>query len=151
MLVKLCLLKIVETSKQAQLLTLRLYLESTSNTSRHFNKKCRDSNNLCIFLQIHSIESLQSEVDLESKLREKEKCLQCQVFTNAHNMNSVSDLCSHEKKVVRKTDAVIFVSLCTSSSFYCLHNCLLSCFLCYLATVILQITLVYTHRKYHLL
>ena len=46
---------------------------------------------------MHSIESLQSEVDLESKLREKEKYLQCEVFTNIHNMNSVSDLCSHKK------------------------------------------------------
>ena len=40
--------------------------------------------------------------DLEGKLWEREKYWQCQLFTNTHGMNSVSDLYSSKRKGCRK-------------------------------------------------
>ena len=53
-------------------------------TARYFNNKCCDRSNLHIFLQVQLIESVQSDVNLEGKLWEREKSWQCQLFTNTH-------------------------------------------------------------------
>ena len=52
-----------------------------------------------------------SDVNLEGKLWEREKYWQCQLFTNMHGMNSVSDCIQVKEKVVGKTDSVRFVNL----------------------------------------
>ena len=57
-------------------------------TSRHFNTKC--------------------DYNLEGKLWERERYWQCQLFTNTHGMNSVSDLYSTKRKGCRKNDYVPF-------------------------------------------
>ena len=71
-------------------------------TARHFNNKCSDNNNPHKFLQVQLIESVTSDYDLEGKLWEREKYWQCQLFTNTHGMNSVSDLYSSKRKGCRK-------------------------------------------------
>ena len=71
-------------------------------TARHFNNKCSDNNNPHKFLQVQLIESVISDDDLEGKLWEREKYWQCQLFTNTHGMNSVSDLYSSKRKGCRK-------------------------------------------------
>ena len=48
------------------------------------------------------MESVQSDVNLEGKLWERKKYWQCQLFTNTHGMNSVSDLYSSKIKGFRK-------------------------------------------------
>ena len=48
------------------------------------------------------MESVQSDVNLEVKLWERKKYWQCQLFTNTHGMNSVSDLYSSKIKGFRK-------------------------------------------------
>ena len=71
-------------------------------TARHFNNKCSDNNNPHEFLQVQLIESVISDYDLEGKLWEREKYWQCQLFTNTHGMNSVSDLYSSKGKGCRE-------------------------------------------------
>ena len=61
-----------------------------------------DSGNPHIFLQVQSIESVQNDVNLEGKLWEREKYWQCQLFTNTHGMNSVSDLYLSKREGCRK-------------------------------------------------
>ena len=55
-----------------------------------------------MFLQVQLIESVVSDLDLENKLWEREKYWQCQLFTNTHGMNSVSDLYASKRKGCRK-------------------------------------------------
>ena len=71
-------------------------------TARHFNNKCSDVQNPHRFLQVQLIESVVSDLDLENKLWEREKYWQCQLFTNTHGMNSVSDLYASKRKGCRK-------------------------------------------------
>ena len=71
-------------------------------TARHFNNKCSDNNNPHKFLQVQLIESVISDYNVEGKLWEREKYWQCQLFTNTHDMNSVSDLYSSKRKGCRK-------------------------------------------------
>ena len=67
-------------------------------TARHFNTKCIDTSNPHKFLKIQIIESVQCDYNVEGKLWEKERYWQCQLFTNTHGMNSVSDLYSTKRK-----------------------------------------------------
>ena len=84
-------------------------------TARHFNTKCTDSSNPHKFLKVQIIESVQCDYNLEGKLWERERYWQCQLFTNTHDMDSVSDLYSTNRKVSRKkwlyTSFSIFKSL----------------------------------------
>ena len=50
------------------------------------------------FLQVQLNESVVSDLDLENKVWEREKYWQCQLFTNVHGMNSVSDLYASKRK-----------------------------------------------------
>ena len=70
--------------------------------ARYFNTKCTDSSNAHKFLKVQIIESVQYDYNLEGKLWEGESYWQCQLFTNAHGMNSVSDLYSTKTKGCRK-------------------------------------------------
>ena len=54
------------------------------------------------FLKVQIIESVQCDYNLEGKLWERERYWQCQLFTNTHGMNSVSDLYSTKRKGCRK-------------------------------------------------
>ena len=67
-------------------------------TANHFNNRWWDRSNPHIVLQVHFIESVQSDVNLEGKLWER----QCQLFTNTHGINGVSDLYSSKRKGCRK-------------------------------------------------
>ena len=68
-----------------------------------------DSSNPYKFLKIQVIESVQCDYNLEGKLWERERYWQCQLFTNTHGMNSVSDLYSTKrKKVAEKNDYTLF-------------------------------------------
>ena len=87
-------------------------------TTRHFNSKCCDRISPHIFLRVQLIESVQGDVNLERKLREREKFWQCQLFINANGMNSVCDLYSGKRKGCRKTDGVRFVNLCTFNTLF---------------------------------
>ena len=80
-----------------------------------------DSGNPHIFLQVQSIESMQNDVNLESKLWEREKYWQCQLFTNTHGMNSGLTSIQVKEKIAGKTDKVSFVNLC--NLMHCLHKC----------------------------
>ena len=71
-------------------------------TARHFNTKCSDVQNPHKFLQVQLIESVVIDLDLENKLWEREKYWECQLFTNIHGMNSVSDLYANKRKGCRK-------------------------------------------------
>ena len=71
-------------------------------TARHFNIKCTDSSNPHKFLKIQIIESVQCDYNLEGKLWKRERYWQCQLFTNTHGVNSVSDLYSTKRKGWRK-------------------------------------------------
>ena len=71
-------------------------------TARHFNTKCSDDKNPHKFLQVQIIESVKSNYNLDGKLWERERYWQCQLFTNTHGMNSVSDLYSAKRKGCRK-------------------------------------------------
>ena len=77
-------------------------------TARHFNTKCTDSSNPHKFLKVQIIESVQCDYNLEGKLWERERYWQCQLFTNTHGMNSVSDLYSTKKKVAERNDYILF-------------------------------------------
>ena len=70
--------------------------------ARHFSNKCCDSSNPHILLQVQLTESVQSDVNLKGKLWERERYCQCQVFTNTHGMNSVSNLYWSKRKGSRK-------------------------------------------------
>ena len=71
-------------------------------TARHLKTKSSDVQNRHRFLQVQLIESVVSDLDLENKLWEREKYWQCQLFTNTHGMNSVSDLYASKRKECRK-------------------------------------------------
>ena len=71
-------------------------------TARHFNTKYTDSSNPHTFLKVQIIESVQCDYNLEGKLWERERYWQCQLFTNTHGMNSVSDLYSTKRNGCRK-------------------------------------------------
>ena len=68
------------------------------NNNNKFNNKCSDVQNPQRFLQVQLIESVVSDLDLENKLWEREKYWQCQLFTNTHGMNSVSDFYASKRK-----------------------------------------------------
>ena len=80
-------------------------------TARHFNTKCTDSSNPHKFLKVQIIESVQCDYNLEGKLWERERYWQCQLFTNTHGMNSVSDLYSTKRKGCRKKWLYAFFSI----------------------------------------
>ena len=68
-------------------------------------KLCLESNNSVFnkhFLQTDGASHLLLILDLENKLWEREKYWQCQLFTNTHGMNSVSDLYASKRKGCRK-------------------------------------------------
>ena len=67
-------------------------------TARYFSNKCSDVQNSHRFLQVQLIESVVSDLDLENKPWEREKYWQCQLFTNTHGMNSVSNLYAGKRK-----------------------------------------------------
>ena len=71
-------------------------------TARHFNSKCSDVQNLRRFLQVQLIESVVRDLDIENKLWEREKYLQCQLLTNTHDINSVFDLYASKRKGYRE-------------------------------------------------
>ena len=71
-------------------------------TARYFNTKCTDSSNPHKFLKKQIIESVQCDYNLQGKLWERGRYWQCQLFTNTHGMNSVSDLYSTKRKGCRK-------------------------------------------------
>ena len=69
-----------------------------------------------------------SDLDLENKLWEREKYWQCQLFTNTHGMNSVSDLYAGKRKGCRKKSCsivynAIFVSSVPSVPHIRYHHC----------------------------
>ena len=68
----------------------------------HLNAKCTDSSNPHKFLKTQIIESVQCDYSLEGKLWERYRYWQCQLFTNTHGINSVSDLYSTKNKTCRK-------------------------------------------------
>ena len=78
-------------------------------TARYFNNKCSDVQNLHSFLQVQLTESLVSDLDLENKLWEREKCWECQLFTSAHDMNSVFDVYTSKGKRCRTKCYVVYV------------------------------------------
>ena len=51
------------------------------------------------FLQVQLIESVLSDLELKNKLWKREKYGQCQLFTNTHGINSVSDLHASKRKL----------------------------------------------------
>ena len=71
-------------------------------TARHFNTKFSDVQNPHRFLQVQLIESVVSNLVLENKFWGREKYWQCQLFTNTHAMNSVSDVYGSKRKGCRK-------------------------------------------------
>ena len=71
-------------------------------TARYFNRKCCDSYNCHIFLQVALLESVQSDIHQEGKLWERKKYWQCQLCTNIHGINSVSDLYYSKRKICMK-------------------------------------------------
>ena len=72
------------------------------DTARYFNSKCSDVQNPRRFLQVQLIEPVVSDLDLENELWERCKYWQCQLFTNTHGMNSVSDLYASKRKGRKK-------------------------------------------------
>ena len=86
------------------------------------------------FLQVQLMESVVSELDLENKLWEREKYWQCQLFTNTHGMNSVSDLYASKRKGCRKKCYIvynaIFVCLVPSLPHARYHHCFMLPSLC---------------------
>ena len=100
-------------------------------TARHFNTKCSDVQNSHRFLQVQLTESVVSDLDLENKLWEREKYWQCQLFTNTHGMNSVSDLYASKRKGCRKAQCYIayyFIFGCSVPSmlYFGYHTCVMS-------------------------
>ena len=73
--------------------------KDSCGTAVNFNNKCSDVQTPHRFLQVRLIESAVSDLDLENKLWEREKC---QLFTNKHRMNSASDLYASKRKGFRK-------------------------------------------------
>ena len=95
-------------------------------TAWHFNTKCSDVQNLHRFLQVRLIESVVSDLDLENKLWEREKYWQCQLFTNSHGMNSVSDLYASKRKGCRKKKlycVLFYIWLFGTITAFEYHNC----------------------------
>ena len=72
------------------------------STARHFNTKWSDVQNPHRFLKVQLIKSVACDLDLENKLWQKEKYWQCQLFTNTHGMNNVSDLYASKRRGCRK-------------------------------------------------
>ena len=103
-------------------------------TARHFNTKCSDVQNPNRFLQVQLIESVVSDLDLENKIWEREKYWKCQLFTNTHDTNSVSDLYASKRKGCKKYNVILFIMLYFVFRY---HNCFMSgtiIALCRLAT-----------------
>ena len=80
-------------------------------TARYFNTKCSDIKNPHTFLQVQLTELVVSDLDLENKLWEREKYWHCQLFTNTHGMNSVSDLYANKRKEYRENNVIFFIML----------------------------------------
>ena len=74
-------------------------------TARHFNSICCHPINSYGYLKVQLIQQVfcDASKDIESILWEREKYWQCQLFTNTHGMNGISDLYSRSKKGCRKT------------------------------------------------
>ena len=101
------------------------------NNNNKFNNKFSDVQNPQRFLQVQLIESVVSDLDLENKLWEREKYWQCQLFTNTHGMNSVSDLYASKRKGYRKRQCyivynAIFGCLASSLLHVGYHHCFMS-------------------------
>ena len=77
-------------------------MKDRCGTARHFNSKFSDVQNSHRFPQVHLTESVVSDLDFENKLLEREKCWQCQLFTNTHGMYSVPGLYASKRKGCRK-------------------------------------------------
>ena len=73
-------------------------------TARHFNSICCHPINPHGHLKVQLIEQVfcDASKDIESILWEREKYWQCQLFTNRHGINSISDLNSRSRKECRK-------------------------------------------------
>ena len=73
-------------------------------TARHFNSICCHPINPHGYLKGQVIEQVfcDASKDTESILWEHEKYWQCQLFTNTHGMNCISDLYSRSRKGCRK-------------------------------------------------
>ena len=73
-------------------------------TARHFNSICCHPINPHGYLKVHLMEQVfcDASKDIESILWEREKYWECQLFTNTHDMNSISDLYSRSRKSCRK-------------------------------------------------
>ena len=73
-------------------------------TGRHFNANCCHTINPHGYLKVQLIEQVfcDSCKDIESILWKREKYWQCQLFTNTHGMNSISDLYRRSRKGCRK-------------------------------------------------
>ena len=80
-------------------------------TARHFSTKYTDSSNPHRYLKVQIIESARCDYNLEGKLWERERYWQCQLFTNTHAMNSVSDLYLLREKVAEKKCLYTFFSI----------------------------------------
>ena len=89
-------------------------------TARHLNNKYTESSNPQKLLKTQIIESVQCDYNLEGKLWERERYWQCQLFTNTHGMNSVSDLYSTKRKDYRKNECtLIFIVYLKTCLYYC--------------------------------
>ena len=73
-------------------------------TARHFNSICCHPINPHGYLKVQLIEQVFCDVskDIETILWEREKYRQCQLFTNTHGMNNISDLYNGSRKGCRK-------------------------------------------------
>ena len=73
-------------------------------TARHFHFICCHPINPHGYLKVQLIEQVfcDASKDIESILWEREKYWECQLFTNTHDMNSISDLYSRSRKSCRK-------------------------------------------------
>ena len=80
-------------------------------TVRHFNTKCNDSYNPHKCSKIQIIKSVQCDYSLDGKLWERERYWQCQLLTNTHGMNSVSDLYSVKREGCKKNWFYTFFSI----------------------------------------
>ena len=69
-------------------------------TARHFNSICCHPINPHGYLKVQLIEQVfyDASKDIENILWKREKYWQCQLFTNTHGMNSISDFSSRSRK-----------------------------------------------------
>ena len=73
----------------------------------HLKTKYTDSSSSHKFLKVQIIESVQCDYNLEGNLWKMERYWQCQIFTNTHCMNSVSDLYSTKRKGFREKNTFL--------------------------------------------